>query len=273
MSVYAIGDIQGCWRPLKRLLKRIHFKDDCDELWLTGDLVNRGGQSKKVLKWAYKNRKRIVCVLGNHDLAFLAYAEGVHPSDKRNDEFDEILDHDQADDWIKWLRSCPLVHFDPKLATAMVHAGIPAWWSIEKALEASRMVETLLQSDEHEKVLRKMFGNSPSILAEDLDKWDFMRLSINAFTRMRFCHSDGSLNLKEKGDLNSAEPGLFPWFSVPNRVQPECRVVFGHWSALGLYHEDPWYGIDTGAVWGEQLTALNLKDLSDIRQVSGQDEA
>ena len=266
MSLFAIGDIQGCWPALKKLLKQLDFSRHRHRLWLTGDLVNRGGQSLDVLRWAYRHRKRIVAVLGNHDLALLAYAAGAGLRQKPNEEFDRILAAEDGPALLEWLRHRPLLHLDQD--GCLVHAGLPPWWNAREARKQAAGVERLLQGPEHEGFLRNMFGDRPSHPDEVQDETDQARLTVNALTRMRFCDGKGRINLKEKG-APTAEPGeLYPWYAVPDRKPPGCRVFFGHWSALGLYRHEPWYGLDTGVVWGGRLTAINVRDLAEVVQVS-----
>ncbi len=265
MSLYAIGDIQGCWAPLEQLLGRIGFSRKQHKLWLTGDLVNRGGQSLEVLRWAWAHRKRIVAVLGNHDLSLLAYAAGVHPRNRPNPEFDRILAAEDGDRLLHWLRHRPLLHLDTD--GCLVHAGLPPWWNARQARKQAARVEALLQGPDYRAFLRQMYGDQPDYPEKSLSEMDAARLTVNALTRMRFCDGDGRINLREKGAPAAEPAGLHPWFAVPGRKPPGCRVFFGHWSALGLYRNEPWYGLDTGAVWGGRLTAINVRDLAEIVQV------
>ncbi len=72
MSVWAIGDLQGCYDVTQRLLEKIRFDPTQDTLWFCGDLVNRGGQSLETLRLVHSLREHSVVVLGNHDLSLLA---------------------------------------------------------------------------------------------------------------------------------------------------------------------------------------------------------
>ncbi len=265
MSLYAIGDIQGCWPALQTLLERIDFGRGRHRLWLTGDLVNRGGHSLEVLRWAWQQRKRITVVLGNHDLALLAYAAGVGPRNKANAEFDRILAAEDGERLLEWLRHRPLLHLSAD--GCLVHAGLPPWWNAQEARKRAAQVEKLLQGPEHRRFLAQMFGDEPSLPEPGLGEIDSARLTVNALTRMRFCDAQGRINLREKGAPAAEPDGLYPWFAVPGRKPPGRRVFFGHWSALGLYRHEPWYGLDTGAVWGGRLTAINVRDLAEVVQV------
>ena len=103
MAVYAIGDIQGCWREFKALLKKLRLKDS-DELWLAGDLINRGPDSLKVLRKLRAMDQQVHIVLGNHDLHFLAIVFGGHNAGAK-DTFAELLGADDVEDLAHWLRA------------------------------------------------------------------------------------------------------------------------------------------------------------------------
>ena len=114
MAIYAIGDIQGCYEELQQLLQRLDFKVGQDTLWFTGDLVNRGPDSLKVLQFVKNLGQSAVCVLGNHDLHLLAVAceQGRL---RKDDTLVEILSHPQRQELLSWLRHLPLMHQDEAL--------------------------------------------------------------------------------------------------------------------------------------------------------------
>ena len=91
MAIYAIGDLQGCYDPFRRLLDEIDFEPANDSLWLTGDLVNRGPKSLKTLRYVKKLGGCVVTVLGNHDLHFLALSQRVVRNTKRFESLQKLL--------------------------------------------------------------------------------------------------------------------------------------------------------------------------------------
>ncbi|MFT4101348.1 MAG: symmetrical bis(5'-nucleosyl)-tetraphosphatase [Burkholderiaceae bacterium] len=257
----AIGDLQGCQACLERLLDRLveRFGQSAAEapLWLTGDLVNRGPQSLAALRWAYRHRDRIVTVLGNHDLHLLAVSQGIRkPS--RGDTLDEILAAPDRDLLLDWLRRQPLAWHQH--GWLMVHAGLLPGWSAEQAVALSDEVSAMLSSDGWIDFLRHMYGNGPPAWRDDLGGHDRLRVIVNAMTRLRFCTADGVMDFRSKGGADSAGKGLVPWFDVPGRASRGTPIVFGHWSTLGLVQRDDLLAIDTGCVWGGQLTAVRLAD-------------
>lgn len=260
MATYAIGDVQGCLEPLQCLLQKIEFNPTKDTLWFAGDLINRGPDSLATLRLLYKLRESIVIVLGNHDLHFIAVYYGLRKRGK-NDTLDELLRAPDCPDLIYWLRQQKLVHHDPVLGFTMVHAGIPPQWDLHDALTYSREIEHILQSDKIETFLANMYGNLPSRWDNNLSGLDRSRLITNYFTRMRFCSSDGELELQTKENADAAPAGFSPWFLINKRKMENQKIVFGHWAALegqsGISHV---YALDTGCVWGGSLTALRLDD-------------
>lgn len=258
MTIYAVGDLQGCLDPLLRLLEQAQFEPGQDRLWLVGDLVNRGPKSLQTLRFLYGIRDSIDVVLGNHDLHLLAVAQGVS-SLKKSDTLQEILDADDRDELLDWLRRQKLLHHDSQLNIAMCHAGIPPCWSLRQALGYAAEVEAQLQDDDQLRpFLKAMYGNKPDRWDPKLKGMDRLRIITNYFTRMRFCKTDGTLDFKAKEGLDSAPPSFAPWFSYP-RQDPDLRLLFGHWAALQGRCDAPGVeALDTGCVWGNSMTLLNL---------------
>jgi len=259
MATYAIGDIQGCHDELQRLLDHIQFDAIQDKLWFVGDLVNRGPDSLKVLRFIKALGDAAISVLGNHDLHTLAVANG-HLKYHRNDSIDDILHANDRDELTHWLRQLPLLHHDAQLNFTMIHAGLPPQWDLTTAQACAREIETILQSDQHVEFLDRMYGNEPDQWDEKLQGWDRLRFITNCFSRLRYCDSEGCLALEEKGQPGTQAEGLMPWFEVPKRKTEKLRIVFGHWSTLGPVSSDTIYPIDTGCLWGDSLTALRLED-------------
>lgn len=262
MAIYAIGDIQGCHEPLKRLLNTVDFDPARDHLWVAGDLVNRGPKSLQVLRFLKGLGHRATCVLGNHDLHLLAvyYKER---STRSQDTLDAILKADDAPELIDWLRHQPLVHLDEARNWCMSHAGIPPQWSARKARKLAQEVEAELQGDQPELFFQHMYGNQPSCWHSDITGFPRKRLIVNYLTRMRFIDKEGALDLTSKEGLASTPKGYKPWFKHADRKAADTRILFGHWAALeGRTGIDNVYALDTGCVWGGHLTALRLDDLA-----------
>lgn len=270
MPTYAIGDLQGCHSSLLALLRRIDSIDPDATLWFTGDLVNRGPQSLATLRLVRSLGARAQTVLGNHDLHLLAVAQGIRPL-HRSDTLSDILAAPDRTELLDWLRHRPLAHFaDQHL---LVHAGALPQWSAPQTLALAHEVETALQGSDWVDFLRGMYGNSPDHWNDALSGDERLRCVVNGLTRLRFCHTDGSMDFKQNGELGSAPPGLLPWFELPERQTQDVTIVFGHWSALRLMLRSNLMGLDTGCVWGRQLTAVRLEDrkvvqveCSDIRR-------
>ncbi|WP_300731993.1 symmetrical bis(5'-nucleosyl)-tetraphosphatase [Pseudomonas sp.] len=259
MAVYAVGDLQGCLQPLKCLLERVSFDPAKDTLWLVGDLVNRGPQSLETLQFLYSMRNSLVCVLGNHDLHLLAVAHNVERL-KKGDTLREILQAPDCDELLYWLRGLPLLHYDAKRDTALVHAGIPPQWTLKKALKYASEVEQALRDDSLiGPFLDGMYGNDPAKWDNSLTGIARLRVITNYFTRMRFCTREGKLDLKSKEGVGSAPPGYAPWFSYKDRKTQDLKIIFGHWAALeGNCKEPGIFALDTGCVWGGAMTLLNV---------------
>lgn len=255
MAIYAIGDLQGCHDELMALLDKIDFQPGADQIWLTGDLVNRGPKSLATLRTLKALGDAVVTVLGNHDLHLLAVAHGISRT-KHLDTFQDILNAKDRDDLLHWLRHRPFIV--ERDATYLVHAGLAPQWSFEDAKRLAGEVESILQSDQFDVFLWHMYGNLPDVWSEHLKGWDRYRFITNCFTRMRYVDRNGRLDLTEKGPPEKAGKGLIPWFQHPMSQNRGGEIIFGHWSSLGLHLEDGFKGLDTGCLWGGPLTAYTL---------------
>ncbi|OAI49217.1 diadenosine tetraphosphatase [Gammaproteobacteria bacterium SCGC AG-212-F23] len=260
MSIYVIGDIQGCFQALQKLLEKIHFDPSKDNLWFTGDLVNRGPESLATIRFVKSLKDRAICVLGNHDLHLLAVAFGAHKG-TQEDTFHDILSAPDRDELLIWLRHLPLIHHDVQKQFTMVHAGLAPQWDLHKALTLAKEAETLLHGNQPAEFFAHMYANHPVQWSDNLVGWDRIRCIINYCTRMRFCHPDGRMELDYKGNIDTHPEDLIPWFQVKHRKTTVNKIIFGHWAALnGITHTPNTYALDTGCVWGNCLTAMRLED-------------
>lgn len=259
MATYAVGDIQGCYDELSRLLEKLNFDSANDTLWFCGDLVNRGGQSLAVLRLVKSFGDRAVVVLGNHDLSLLSIAERSEADQERvNPELREVLFAADRNELLDWLRTRPLLHVDRALNFMLIHAGLAPRWTVERAEHAAREVELHLRGESAPNLLRAMFGNRPDQWSPRLQGLDRLRATINVLTRMRFCDIRGRIAYQEKGAPGTQKPGLYPWFEVPGHAKRDLRIVCGHWSTLGRFQGMGVYAIDGGCVWGGELIALRV---------------
>lgn len=259
MATYAIGDVQGCFDQLQDLLALIQFSPTQDYLWFVGDLVNRGPQSLETLRFVKSLGSRAVTVLGNHDLHLLAINQGIQKV-KSQDTLQSILDAEDKEELLTWLRHLPFIHYDEELRAIMVHAGLPPCWDLQASLGHAKEVEELLRSEEEYKnFLTYMYGNTPKAWDELLHGWARSRFIANAFTRMRYCNSEGHLYLKEKGAPSKVGDTFIPWFTL-REAPKDYRLIFGHWASLnGECDVENIIALDTGCVWGGKLTAYCLE--------------
>lgn len=255
MATYAIGDVQGCHSELLALLDRIAFNPSTDTVWFTGDLVNRGPHSLETLRTVRSLGDAAISVLGNHDLHLLAVARGISRT-KHKDTFGDVLNAPDRDELLDWLRHRPLLHHGEGFY--MVHAGLPPQWNMHHASSLAQEAETVLQSDDYPWLLWHMYGNKPDLWDEELSGWNRLRFIINSFTRIRFCTPEGRVDFMQKGKPGNQPPGLVPWFEAPNRQSADARIVFGHWSTLGFQSSHGTLCLDTGCLWGGELTAVRL---------------
>lgn len=268
MTIWAIGDIQGCYDPLQRLLEKCRFDPVQDTLWLVGDLVNRGPHSLETLRFLRSLGDSVVTVLGNHDLYLLMVAANAVPRRGKDDTLGPIFDAPDAAELLDWLKAQPLVHAShlDGQRFGMVHAGLLPEWTIDDALALSNEVSAHLRGPHFDVFLRSLWGDSPLSWQQKLGDMDRARVVVNAMTRMRFCTRQGMMDLKVKGKPENAPAGHLPWFDVPGRKSGNDTLVVGHWSALGLKITPKLIALDSGCLWGGRLTAVSLPD-REIMQV------
>jgi len=273
MPTYAIGDIQGCKDELESLLELINFDSAKDMLWFAGDLVNRGPDSLGTLRLIHSLKDSAVVVLGNHDLHMLAVNErlnvaaqnhsntshGEQFKRKSKDNFYSILDAPDAEVLLDWLRFRPLVHVEDQYL--LVHAGVYPLWDRKDVIQYAAEVEKALRSDNYPDFFKHMYGNHPEKWSTSLIGNDRLRFITNTLTRMRYCYPDNSLDMLCKGPISEASDNLTPWFNSKDRIKHQGYILHGHWASL--MEKEPEQGIislDTGCVWGQQLSAWCLEE-------------
>jgi len=264
MSTYAIGDVQGCFKELLQLLDKINFDETNDRLWFVGDIVNRGPDSLEVLNFIIHLGETAVTVLGNHDLHMVAIAEGLMKQ-KKIDTLTPVLNSPDKQRLIDWIRQQKLIHYDKKLNFSMIHAGLSPQWDIYQAQELAAEVSQVLRSKDYLSFFKVMYGNKPDKWKENLTGHDRIRFIVNCFTRMRYLNDKDELNFTEKGAPGSQADHLTPWFTIDDRKSKHEKIIFGHWASLHLGNIRDFtpynvYPIDTGCLWGRELTALRLED-------------
>jgi len=266
MAVWAVGDIQGCHSSFMELLAKIAFNPEHDKLWVAGDLVNRGEGSLETLEYLYSIRESVEIVLGNHDITLIAAYYGIK---KSNPTIDPILLSDKAEELIDWLRGQKFLHVDYQLGYCMAHAGISPEFDLGMALRYAKRIEEKLQGSEAKHWLKQMFKHGIDRFNRKSSHVDIDRYIVSTFTRMRFCYGDHRLDFDQKGTPTDAlrEKGLKPWFECDNRKEIDLKIIFGHWSTLGFYHDENVLSLDTGCLWGGTLTAARI-DSDEVEIVS-----
>ena len=265
MATYVIGDVQGCFITLTRLLRRVDFDSANDRIWLVGDLVNRGPDSLEVLRWAKAMGSRVTAVLGNHDLHLLACAEGAREPRNR-DTLEAVLEAPDRDSLLEWLMGRPFLHREDD--NVLVHAGLLPAWSLDEAEALAWEAQETLRSRRRYQLLEWFEdGGSPSRWEPELNAVERTRLAVDAFTRLRTLRADGEVCLDFSGPPEEAPEGCRPWFELCS-LPPAVTVLFGHWAALGLHLGRSAIGLDTGCAWGGTLTALRLEDRSVFQEPS-----
>jgi len=259
MSVFAIGDVQGCYQQVVNLVERVRRNTPDARFIFVGDLVNRGPGSLQALRFIHDLGDQAKVLLGNHDLHLLALAHGIRKL-HRSDTLAEILAAPDRDDLLDWLRKQDLAHFE--CGHLLVHAGVLPQWSVAQTLGLAKELSTVLSGPDWLLFLRQMYGNTPDKWNDGLQGVDRLRCIVNALTRIRFCREDGTMDFASVESGADAPPGQVPWFDVPRRQTAGTPIVFGHWSTLGLTIRENLIGLDTGCVWGGKLSAVKLEDHS-----------
>jgi bis(5'-nucleosyl)-tetraphosphatase (symmetrical) len=257
MAVYAIGDIQGCYQALLALVDAIGFDPEVDELWLAGDLVNRGPDSTSVLRWARDHEGSVRAILGNHDLYLLGSAWGAVPR-RRRDTLEDLLGAKDSDVLLDWLRHRPLLIRDGDWV--MVHAALHPGWSVDDAERAARELELLVQGDTAHALLAESYEAAPRRWSVDDPCRARQLAALAVFTRLRCVSTAGALTFDYTGTLADLPQDRVPWWRVPHVRAPSVTVITGHWAAVGYHREPGLLATDTGCAWGRHLTAVRLSD-------------
>jgi bis(5'-nucleosyl)-tetraphosphatase (symmetrical) len=260
MSTYLIGDIQGCYGSLQRLLEKINFDTSKDKLWSCGDLVNRGGESLQVLQLLKSLGQSVSVSLGNHDLHLLANYETHPDGGSGNIEFDRIFAAADCASLVDWLCTQPLAYWSEEFRLLRIHAGVIPQWDHHAAISAGREVSGILQSEQRGEFLRHMYGNKPRLWRDERSGWKRLRLITNILTRLRFCDEMGRGLYSASGPPGSQKEGYYPWYKHKHRLTRDVTVAFGHWAALGLRVKKRYIAMDSGCVWGGKLSAFRLED-------------
>ena len=257
MSTYAIGDIQGCYKTFRRLLKRCEFNPQRDKLWLAGDLINRGPQSLEVLRYVRDLGERAICVLGNHEIFLLALHLGI--LDRKDTRYlDPILKAKDREELINWIRCWPLMYTNKQFV--LVHAGLIPSWSVLQAEKEAKAIQKILQGDQITDFLAYAYAHQESHWSNTLKGFERHALALHAFVHMRLCTNANTLRFGFTDKPENAPKNTQPWYTVKNRASLSHTILFGHWSALGLRVFANCIALDSGCVWGEALSAYRLED-------------
>ncbi|WMY97367.1 MAG: symmetrical bis(5'-nucleosyl)-tetraphosphatase [Arsenophonus sp.] len=264
MSIYLIGDIHGCYDELQMLLKKVNFSKNKDTLWITGDLINRGPYSLKVLRYLKKIDKNVKIVLGNHDINLIQlYIK--NDNSQFNKKTKEILQAPDIHEIINWLKRKPILQIDHKNKIIMTHAGIPPKWNLKLLITYAKEAEKIIRNKQYQKYIN-LFDKINSTIDFRTSKLFFLKriqFTINALTKMRYCfiNNNDKLYINYKKIPKNKETLLKPWFNFKMNIPKEYSVIFGHWSDLNRKKvPKKIYALDTGCCWGNYLTLLRWSD-------------
>ena len=257
MPTYVIGDIQGCYKTFRLLLKRCNFNSKKDRLWIAGDLINRGPQSLDVLRYVRDLGNQAQCVIGNHEIMLLAVSQGLL-SHKDTQHIDPILKAPDGAELIDWVRHWPLIHRENKFV--LVHAGILPCWSVNQALHEAQAIQKILQSDQLKDFLIYIYAHQESRWNNDAKGFQRHALALHSFVHMRLCNDAQTMHFGFSDKPENAPKGSQAWYTFKGRKSLDHTILFGHWSALGLRAFANCIALDSGCVWGEALSAYRLED-------------
>lgn len=251
MTRYVIGDLHGCRRTLEALLEKINFSGN-DELYVLGDLVNRGPDSAGVLGLVQRLDAKVV--LGNHDLHWLLayYSSANHHVSTRKAMQDQIVN---ASD-MEWLGQQCFIRWIPDSQLILTHAGLYPYWDEQAVYEAHDQALTLLRSLVDGNFSMCVDWKKPKVEpSHPLFSWV-------AFSMMRYCNPQGHLWMNESRRPDEVKDENYsPWFAVPRHAFHNWRVCFGHWASLvGYTPPDNVMALDSACVWGESLSAYDVEN-------------
>lgn len=260
MGHYFIGDVQGCYDPLQRLLDEVEFDPAADRLIFCGDVVSRGGQSLEVLRLLHSIRPQVTVTLGNHDFHLLHEDSCLPDGNSKNREFRRVLQAGDRRELIDWLAGEKLAHYARELNALAVHAGVVPQWTLEDTLKYAGEVEAVLASPKRAKFLKKLFRDRRRMWRDELAGMKRRALITHILTRIRFCDARGKLHYGATGPPGTQPAGYLPWYRHRHRRTRDVVMVFGHWASLGLKTKKRYVALDSGCVWGGSLTAWQAED-------------
>ena len=260
MATYLIGDIQGCYDPLQRLLDKINFDPAADHLWSCGDIVNRGGHSLEVLRLLFSLRHRLIITLGNHDLYLLSDNVRFPNGHSRNREFRAVLEAHDRQSLLHWLQHQPMAFWSKQFNLVMVHAGVVPQWTANQTLQHAAEVQDVLRSDLAAEFLGRLNRRKARRWKEERTGMPRLRMISAILTSIRFCDANGKALWSASGPPGSQPKPYQPWFKHKHRETRNVRMAFGHWAALGLRIKKRYIALDSGCVWGGRLSAFRLED-------------
>ena len=214
MRAIVIGDVHGCARELRALLRRVKIKPECDYIYFVGDIIGKGpdsiGALREVRALTLDPAMHVEAVQGNHEAGFLRWLDNrVRDGSFAGSEERRELAAKLSSDEFMWLRERPL------------HVSLPEEFGHVAVVHA---------------------GFQPGTPANEQTRDTMLTIrSINA--------NGTASSLPGRGDGWAAK-----W-------RGPQHVIFGHDARRQLQKHPFATGIDSGAVYGNKLTALVLRPL------------